>query len=117
MEINVKTNGLKITAKGDLEEIKNLIISLKGMEEKREYKKNLARVTGISVTDELIKIIQKGFFNKPKTFRDISNNLEMKGIKVVSTTLHPVLSRLIVKNKLKRSKNKEGLWEYEHKKK
>lgn len=113
IKTNIKTKeGLKIIAEGSLEDIKNLIKYLNDAEEKIKSRKNLARVTGISITNELIKIIKKGFFNKPKTFKEISNYLITKKIEVASTTLHPVLARIILKGKLKRSKNDEGLWEY-----
>ena len=113
MKTKIETKeGLKIVVEGTLEDIKNLIEYLNYAEEKRKSKKNLARVTGISITNELIKMVQKGFFDKPKIFKEISHHLINKGIKVASTTLHPVLSHIILKNKLKRKRNKEGLWEY-----
>ena len=113
IKTNIKTReGLKIIAEGNLEDIKNLITYLNNAEKKIKFRKNLTRITGINLTSELIKIIKEGFFNKPKIFREISYHLITKKIKVAQTTLHPVLARIILKGKLKRKKNKEGLWEY-----
>ena len=66
----------------------------------------------VSVTSVLRKFLKEGFFNEPKKFRDVATRLQKEGIFVPSSTLHPILSRLVSMKKLNREKGEDDLWEY-----
>ena len=123
-------SGLKISIEGDSADITDIIENLQNREKRREermefFKKmrekdremkekrnSIAHGSHASITDILKKTIYEGFFDKPKIFREVVNNLERQGIKVPSSTLHPLLSRLVTMKKLNRKRREDNLWEY-----
>ncbi len=114
MKANIKTiNGMKITIEGSPSEVSEVIEDLRDKKERNKEPlycwENGERIT---ITSVLIKFIKEGFFDKQKKFREISHHIEKANIFVPSTTLHPVLFRLVASGKLKRERGKNYLWEY-----
>ena len=123
-------SGLKISIDGNSSDITDIIEDLQSREKRREERMEMFRRmrerekeirekrnsivhgTSASITDLLKKTIKEGFFDKPKIFRDVIDHLEKQGIRVPSSTLHPLLSRLVVMSELKRNRREDNLWEY-----
>ena len=132
VKANIETaSGAKIVIEGSSEEVSDIIDDLQNREKRREERLEFIRrmrkrttkeyrekrnapvhKSRTSITDVLIKLIKEGFFDNPKRFREISNRLEREGIFIPSSTVHPVLSRLVAHGKLKREKGEEDFWEY-----
>lgn len=66
----------------------------------------------IKLTDVLESFIKNGFFDQGKGIREVMLKLAKEGISAPSSTVHPLLSRLVTKQSLKREKNQIGVWEY-----
>jgi len=78
----------------------------------KEKRNNITHGTRTSITEVLTKFIREGFFDEPKKFREVSHKLSRIGLIIPSSTLHPLLSRLVITNKLTRKKDEDDLWEY-----
>jgi uncharacterized protein (UPF0128 family) len=56
----------------------------------------------VGITTEVRKLIHNGFFKKPKSFKDIKNELLQNNISVKISSLNIVLSKLVERNELLR---------------
>ena len=132
---NIETrNGMKITLEGDASDISEIIEDLQDRERRNEErlerikifrKERQERLNHVdkeernrfahgetSITGILRNLINKGFFDKPRKFREVARELRKIGIIIPSSTLHPLLSRLTATDNLKRQKGDNDLWEY-----
>src|SRR3989344_7192077 len=127
-------SGMKVTLEGNSEEISNIIDEFerrqKRIEDRRLFfgkmmetsnPKNHHVVTAkmarskMGLTDFLLRFLNEGFFDSKKKIRDIMNRFEKEGINPPTSTVHPLLGRLVLKCKLNRTKNEEGVCEYSKK--
>ena len=76
----------------------------------RRKKKNSQKVSGIGI--QIQKLIQEGFFNKPKSMREISNKLIIKGFNIKLPYLSPQLLKFVRNSTLIRHKDSEGRYVY-----
>lgn len=68
-----------------------------------------------SLTGIIISLVEKGFFDKSRIIKEIMAEIEKEGVSPPSSTVHPLLSRLVAHGKLKREKGETGVWEYKKK--
>jgi hypothetical protein len=132
---NIETkNGMKITLEGEASDIAEIIEDLQDRERRteerlerirlfrkereerlsksdREERNRLAHGQ-TSITGILRNLINNGFFDEPKQFKEVARELRKIGIVIPSSTLHPLLSRLTATDNLKRQKGDNDLWEY-----
>jgi hypothetical protein len=132
---NIETkNGMKITLEGEASDIAEIIEELQDREGRmegrmeriklfrKEREEKLSKVEReernrlahgeTSFTGILRNLIDEGFFDKPRKFREVLERLRRIGIRPPSSTLHPLLSRLVATDKLIRKKGDDDLWEY-----
>ena len=135
VKANIETSsGLKISIEGASSDIIEIIEDLQHREKRREERvehmklfrkrreeglsniekkeRNELAHGETSVTDILRRLLVEGFFDKPKKFREVSHRLRDIGVRSPSSTLHPLLSRLVITDKLTRKKGEDDLWEY-----
>ena len=130
VKANIETaSGAKIMIEGPSSEVSEIIEDFRDRDERKKRRiqfreKMIERrkrfkegkkgsVNGdVSVTSILINFVKEGFFNEPKKFRDVANRLEKAGIFIPSSTLHPLLFRLVAHGKLKRKRGDDDFWEY-----
>ncbi len=126
-------SGMKISIEGSSKEVSDLIENIENREKridermefmkmmrerrkKRFSKRNILVHGGeIKLTDILEELIKKRFFDEPKKIREIMIKLQCEEIHAPSSTIHPLLSRLVAKGELLRKKGNEGVWEYKKK--
>ncbi len=124
-------NGTEIIIEGSKEEVSEIIEYVLTREKRRserlefimkmrerrekelkEKRNKFVHGTRTSITEVLTNLIKEGFFDKSKKFREVRNCLEKEGLIIPSSTVHPILSRLVIHGKLKRAKGEDDLWEY-----
>ncbi len=84
----------------------------KKREETRNHLVHRIDVATPNLTMLLTNLIKKGFFDQPKKISEVMRELEREGISPPSSTVHPLLARLVINSKLKRERNEGGFWEY-----
>ena len=132
---NIETkSGLKINIEGTSADITEIIEDLQHREKQREERiehmklfrkrreeslnkmekkeRNKLAHGETSVTDVLRRLLNGGFFDKPQKFREVAHKLRRIGLMIPPSTLHPLLSRLVISDKLTRKKGENDLWEY-----
>lgn len=129
---NIISGELKISVEGTSEEIKEILEGVGRIENrknermermermerwreyknKRDHKKNNIIHRELNLTNILMKIAESDYFSEPKTAREVLFRLEHDGNHIPSTTLHPILARLVMKGILKREHNDSGIWAY-----
>lgn len=127
----ITKSGMKISIEGSSEELAELLSDIerreRRFEERKEYldrmrdrhmKRREERNTlvhgnkDLKLTDVLEEFIKNDFFDKGRPIREIMMNLEREGISAPSSTIHPLLARLVTKKKLNRERGDSGNWEY-----
>ena len=125
----ITKSGMKISLEGDANEIAEIILQIERREKRMAERKlffedmlerknrnrdahNSSNASNKNLTEFLISFINEGFFDKPRKIKKIMKKLGEEGICPPSTTVHPVLSRLVAHNKLKRERSENGIWEY-----
>ncbi len=109
---NIETkNGTKILVEGTSKEINEVISSIQRREQLIERKRVLRKSRPETATSTIIELKDSGFFNKPKTIADIKVALAEKGMIYPSSSLSPILLRLVKKRRLSRIK-KNKIWCY-----
>jgi hypothetical protein len=69
--------------------------------------------TGKGPSAAVNKLVESGFFNEPRTLRDVQDRLKRKsGMNVDLPRLSPILLHLLRKGLLDRDQNKDGTYEY-----
>ena len=76
--------------------------------ERAEKKGNKKRATA---TELIVELKEEGFFEKPRTFGEVTHALESRGYLYPGTTLSGVMLGLVQKKLLRRKKH-EGKWVY-----
>ncbi len=64
------------------------------------------------VTNVIKYIISTGFFDYPKTFKEISRRVYSEVGEMQYSTLYPVVLHVCAQGLLSRKKNKNNYWEY-----
>jgi hypothetical protein len=126
-------SGMKVTLEGDASEISRVIDDFeskdKRLEERRlfleklrerEFTKRHERnkavhnhvPSQVKLTDVLMSFVKEGFFNEERRIGEVMARLEKDGIYPPTSTVHPLLARLVLKNKLKRNKGQDEVWKY-----
>ncbi len=111
--------GTKIHIEGDIDDIKEIVTSIKRREdfEERFYLSRILRQNESahhqsgSITDVLLKFKSEGFFNEGKTLGEISKELLNRGFHTPRTTLSALLLFLVRRGELKREQEDEQ-WRY-----
>lgn len=122
-------SGMKVTLEGNSEEVSETISEFERKEKKTEERRiffeqmmkkrdhernNIAHETRRStgLTDYLVKFLEEGFFNQKRKIADVMKRFGEENIFPPTSTIHPLLGRLVLQEKLKREKNNDGIWEY-----
>jgi len=71
-------------------------------DESLQIGKMLAATPKVGITAELRKLSIEEFFNAPRSFRDIRERLQQKGILVKSASLNTILNKMIERRELVR---------------
>lgn len=117
---NITTKkGTIIRIEGDIEEIKEIVTTIKRREdlEERFYfgrairQNEAAHHPPISITDILLKFKSEGFFNEGRTLGEINNELLKRGFHTPKSTLSALLIFLVRRGLLKREQEDEQ-WRY-----
>ncbi len=137
IDAEIKTrNGTVIHIKGTTEEVNEIValwqrredfllrrrVFFSGGKDREFVSSNLRKAvipTGSSIyspKEEIMKLVNSEFFNKPKTLGEIKKELN-KTVNIPISSIHPTLIALIGQNILERAKNEENFWVYFLKKK
>lgn len=111
--------GTTIRVEGDIEDIKEIVTSIKRREdfEERFYlgralrQNEAAHHPAVSITDILLKLKSEGFFNEGRTLGEVSKELLDRGFHTPRTTLSTLLIFLVRRGALKREQRDEQ-WRY-----
>jgi hypothetical protein len=114
------TSGTKVTVEGSKEDVLFLLNEVEDREAHRAERRersailNERRREGINLnkTSVLRNLLEQGFFDVPKKIRETGLMLKEMNISIPSSTLHPLLLRLVAFGELKRAINEEGVFEY-----
>jgi len=130
VKANLELGKLKIQIEGTSEEVSEILEEVKEMEERKKAREERMKLwkerrdkfmsernervhnSKKSLTETITQLIKNGYFDESKTAREVLIRLEKVGVHVPSTTLHPILARFVMKDTLKRERNKSEVWEY-----
>lgn len=105
---------IKINIEGSKDDIMDIIQYLQMKEETiKQYNETYERgINGNTITSTLIKLVENGFFDTEKDFKGVRKKLEELEIHRPSSTIHPVLTSMILKNYLVRYRGRDGFWRF-----
>lgn len=106
-------SGTKIQIEGSPQEVKEVIRYIEADERKKE-ELSTRRIKGkFSTTGAIRDLVNEGFFDVERNFNDITREIAKEyGFIVESTSLSPILIKLVDKAELTRRINNQGEWIY-----
>lgn len=123
-------SGMKVILEGESKEVADTIGEFETKEKKAEERRSffgrmMEKGSGehgvitkkmanhkLSLTNFLLKFIDEGFFNQKRRIGEVMKKFGDEEIYPPTSTIHPLLGRMVLKDKLKREKNEDGIWEY-----
>jgi len=120
-------NGTQITVSGTPDEVASVISKLTSLASSatgstaptsppargaRSRSKAGTNKSGTGITGRIVTLRNEGFFNEPRSLREVQLALTEKGHIYPRTTVSPTVLGLVRRSELRRMKSNKGKWAY-----